>query len=1147
MRPNMIRSILAFLTFASLMCVADMMLSGEYCVIDISKGPTASIYPVSVFTGSQPVGDDYKTSKILLRKIPAGSFVMGSPPSEGGHSDETQHSVALTNDFYIGIYEITQGQYSNVMGSNPSYFPLGTNATKRPVEQLSWNTIRDGNWPNGTPSNNSFIGKLCSKANLPCDLPTEAQWEYACRAGTIGARNQDTNMNYLGRYDANGGNNYEIDPTNGGTAAVGCYMPNAWGLYDMHGNVGEWCLDWYANYGGDATNPPGPSLPTSDRVYRGGGWSSSSGDCRSALRDRASLDWSSRSIGLRIALTIDLNKLPPNTPGNVEASKGTFTNSVRIEWMAVSMATKYSIYRNSINSTNTSLLIVGELNSNAYDDATATPLQPYYYWVRAGNNNGWSDFSESDIGYAGQSIAIPTFSPTSLDFSSNINARFVSLGNDGTAPYTYNANVISGGTWLSVNPASDLVSNLTIVLAASVSRSGLKDGSYTGAIMVTTSAGTSVVVSAQMIVAGNAVIAEANGPYFVDQGLPIALTALGSQGQILRYRWEVGLDYISAYSNSYFNLTYTNTLIPQMMDVVLTVRDTNSPPNTGSDSTTLTIRNVPPTLDLAGPYQASTTNPVDFTTVVNDPGLLDTHVFRWDFNGDGSWDTDWLTSNSISHLYLAGGSYIVQCEVKDNYGGVGADTASVLIEMLNVPPVAEALISGTALAETNLPGLGYSVTLNGLGSYDPDSKPLTNLYFDWREDVNNPQKPVIPEAILHDKIVSTLPLNEMGQYKFHLVVCDGEYNSQPATVTVHVPGWKGEVISEGYMAKIPLWGVQAVVTNSYNHQLKTARSDAQGIFLADAGPGYQIAQLTRHSVEPSTMPISIGADGSFMENIRFTPNFYIYAGQIVTGTPDNFVGLYQANVQLLIGNGLSSKTDAMGNFAFDTVPETWPVDGVPYIVRIQKTGFRSELKDDIRLNRNRNSETLVMTPSPDRVAVGGTIRSEKSGVAVESVILDFGNGWTATSDIAGVFGPVSVPPGDYVLKLRKQGFTDTIQFLTGLANDTTNLDFVIQGGEVSMYGEILDGNGFVVTNATLNLEGVPKARSQEIERATGAGYYDLTVAKGTRRYHVSAPGFESHAVTVSNVNDNTKLNVILIPEPVGILLVASLALILRRR
>jgi formylglycine-generating enzyme required for sulfatase activity len=197
------------------------------------------------------------------------------------------------------------------MGSNPSYFKQGGHARKRPVEQVSWNTVRGGTWPGGTPGSTTFMGKLRSKTGLNFDLPTEAQWEYACRAGTTKALNnntdlqstgQDPNMDILGRYWYNGGSTYNSDPVNGAHTTVGSYLVNNWGLYDMHGNVWEWCLDWYANsYGGDATNPGGPASG-SYRVVRGGSWSRNAGGCRSAYRGDPDPDDADSDYGFRLVL-----------------------------------------------------------------------------------------------------------------------------------------------------------------------------------------------------------------------------------------------------------------------------------------------------------------------------------------------------------------------------------------------------------------------------------------------------------------------------------------------------------------------------------------------------------------------------------------------------------------------------------------------------------------------------------------------------------------------------------------------------------------------------------------------------------------------------------------------------------------------------
>ena len=277
---------------------------GLYMVIDLSGGPFASSYPVSYLT-SVPSGgwtDVYKSTKLVLRLIPKGTFTMGSPSGElGRESNETQHQVTLTKDCYIGVFEVTQRQWELVMGNKPSYFNNPTYYQTRPVETVSYYEIRENpndsaiepNWPQSSQVHaDSFMGKLRAKKGLTTlDLPTESQWEYACRAGTTTALNsgynltstgQDPRMDEVGRYYYNGGSSYSQGcAPSAGTATVGSYLANQWGLYDMHGNVWEWCLDWYGTYPGTVTDPVGAASGPF-RVLRGGGWYSIAGGCRSA-------------------------------------------------------------------------------------------------------------------------------------------------------------------------------------------------------------------------------------------------------------------------------------------------------------------------------------------------------------------------------------------------------------------------------------------------------------------------------------------------------------------------------------------------------------------------------------------------------------------------------------------------------------------------------------------------------------------------------------------------------------------------------------------------------------------------------------------------------------------------------------------------
>jgi formylglycine-generating enzyme required for sulfatase activity len=295
----------------------------EYLVVDLSAGPSAPNYPVDLLFSVPPGGwsDEYKTTKMVFQRIPAGTFTMGSPMGELGRStNETQHQVTLTKDFYIGVFEVTQKQWERVMGTWPSYYSNAICRDSRPVEQVSYNDIRGASAGAGWPADNnvdadSFMGRLRARTGNAFDLPTESQWEYACRAGTGTALNSGRNlttttncpnMAAVGRYLYNGGSGYtQTGDTSVATAQVGSYLPNAWGLYDMHGNVWEWCGDWYGEYSGAVTDPWGPSSGTR-RSYRGGSWFRGASYGRAAFRFFSEPPTTaSYGIGVRVALPLD--------------------------------------------------------------------------------------------------------------------------------------------------------------------------------------------------------------------------------------------------------------------------------------------------------------------------------------------------------------------------------------------------------------------------------------------------------------------------------------------------------------------------------------------------------------------------------------------------------------------------------------------------------------------------------------------------------------------------------------------------------------------------------------------------------------------------------------------------------------------------
>lgn len=292
---------------------------GDYLAVDLSGGPTAAAYPVSAYKRLSDVpgganSDVYKTTCLLLRRIPKGTFAMGSPENELGRGGgETLHQVSLTQDFYIGIFEVTQKQWERVMGDWPSYFKNPVCRDARPVEQVTYIDIRGSvegaKWPaSGSVDESSFMGRLRARTGRSFDLPTEAQWEYACRAGTITALNSGKNLTRVddcpnaaavGRNKYNGGCSDEQNgDTRVGSAKVGSYLPNAWGLYDMHGNLWEWCLDWGSAYSDVMSDPKG-AVSGVKRINRGGTLNGGAYYGRSAQRSSYAVSNRFKSIGFR--------------------------------------------------------------------------------------------------------------------------------------------------------------------------------------------------------------------------------------------------------------------------------------------------------------------------------------------------------------------------------------------------------------------------------------------------------------------------------------------------------------------------------------------------------------------------------------------------------------------------------------------------------------------------------------------------------------------------------------------------------------------------------------------------------------------------------------------------------------------------------
>jgi formylglycine-generating enzyme required for sulfatase activity len=239
--------------------------------------------------------------------IPKGKFTMGSPASEEGrYENETEHEVTISKDYYLGVTEVTQGQYEKVIGVNPSFWQKRvirkSDSSMYPVEQVTWEDAVE------------FCKELSDlpeekKAGRVYRLPTEAEWEYACRAGSKSAYSFGKSSKSLGDYA------WFDENSNGQTHPVGQKKPNAWGLYDMLGCVWEWCSDWYDEYPKGAVSDPTGPIKGSVRVYRGGSWRNVPAGCRSAGRRRTAPSLRGDHLGFRVALS------PSGIPQSPEADK----------------------------------------------------------------------------------------------------------------------------------------------------------------------------------------------------------------------------------------------------------------------------------------------------------------------------------------------------------------------------------------------------------------------------------------------------------------------------------------------------------------------------------------------------------------------------------------------------------------------------------------------------------------------------------------------------------------------------------------------------------------------------------------------------------------------------------------------------------
>ncbi|MBQ3096584.1 MAG: formylglycine-generating enzyme family protein [Kiritimatiellae bacterium] len=320
----------------------------NYMVVNLTDGVTSYYTSEECLPDGGLANDVYRTERMVFRKIPARGVTwrMGSPEGElGRYKNEKPHLVTLTKDYWFCIFPVTMGQHKIIDNINSEFAPsycFFTNTAchlTRPVQGIGMKSLRGSVklWPadgHEVDDGTSISRFRAIAGNRPFDLPTEAQWEYAARAGVgtalttgrnLNVTNKDPQLDKLGRYDRNNGSGdsdkldapIRANDDSTGTSKVGIYEPNRWGIYDIHGNVADLCLDWYGEYTGDMESvqedPKGlPKAVSSECTLRGGFWGfrsgSSAAECRLACRHGTVFDTNKaitfRIVGYRLCLEI---------------------------------------------------------------------------------------------------------------------------------------------------------------------------------------------------------------------------------------------------------------------------------------------------------------------------------------------------------------------------------------------------------------------------------------------------------------------------------------------------------------------------------------------------------------------------------------------------------------------------------------------------------------------------------------------------------------------------------------------------------------------------------------------------------------------------------------------------------------------------
>ena len=697
-------------------------------------------------------------------------------------------------------------------------------------------------------------------------------------------------------------------------------------------------------------------------------------------------------------------------------------------------------------------------------------------------------------------------------------------------------------------------------------------GSFTGSIYI---AGGDFAKTVTVITAiasstnNNGMFPKISGNNHAYAGVPYKLDASGSLGWNSNLFWVINYDPSIPIENQAISSSIIDTKIfdePDEIDLSLVSRDPHGRESVNSIHKFI-IHNSPPSILLSPPQVNLNNNSIKIIAYGSDPNPNEILQYRWKFVRDGTW-SDWTSSPTGTHTYASAYEGLVWCEVKDTWtnNSLKAEGIVEVSMTTNIPTVLVAYSNSvwSSFAKNHV------VTLQKLGENIALKADFSNANsIEWRENLANPLPNLIPENSFTNQQIFITGLTNSGTYAFMIVAINSNQVSHEAKITINVPGVFAHIVADGFQTPVPVWGVNssthAANTNAYGiHDDTTILSDIDGLLFLDRPENENcFVEFERSRSEGELKDYYFSTIFSSKYNSHKTFLFpvtkYAYAGRLVDGN-DYSKGIPYASATLLINAiRLPNFCNSEGGYSFGALPKIWPIDDIEksYYVVFIRDGWNSFCRMIPPSNFNANSinDVWELPKTNETIALSGTVKSSKSFLPVANATVWFGdrkaiadeNGYFEFEALPKPFHPISSWP-THVLIAEADGYTSTRNIFTDTENGG-NIDVLIDGGEVLLYGSIYDGlNGTILTNGkvttpsgTLAAKMKNKNNKSDYQLSTDiskSGFFSIKVPGGCNYATIELNGL-TQTIPINRKQTGTqpvRNDIEFIPEPSSLLI-----------